>query len=309
MLGQSWYLVTASVGLAAFGVIELVRRTLDELQERALGPWCFVTGSIAAVAAVTVPAMSRGAGRGTRLDYVIYGRYLDALMPVVLLLGAAVLLRAGRAWQRLVPVIAIPVLGLGTRLVSLPGFYEGAPIAALSVAGIAAWIDPAQQQIPFVWASLGATVIAAVAVAIPVRLALWRLAVVAVAFVSLSVAGEVRTMGVLDTPWQSLVQLHTQVLDLDADVPRISYDESEQTLYGRNGYQFWLPQTRVEFFDSSEGDRPRTDLVIARRDWPLATELDAEMIAAEERLDEALWVMPGELQDQLRATGRLAPGG
>jgi hypothetical protein len=307
ILGQSWYLVTASIGLAALGALELGRRTLTELRRRTLGPWCFVVTAFATVAAVTVPAMARAAGRGTRLDYVIYGRYLDALMPVILLLGGAALLRATHVWERLTPVVAIPLLGLGTRLVSLPGFYEGAPIAALSVAGIAAWIDPARQEIPFLWASLGAALIAGAVALIPLRRAVWRVAAVGVAFVALSVTGEVRTMGVLDTPWQSLVQLQHQILDLDLDTSRISYDEAGQTLHGRNGYQYWLPDTQFVFFDSADGDRPRTELVIARWDWPLADDLGARMVASEERLDEALWVLPGPAQDRLRAQGRLVP--
>ncbi len=303
-LGQSWYLAVASLGLVAAGAVELVRRLRHVWRTPEGSLWWWWLGSFVAVAAVTLPAMARSVARGLRLDYVIYGRYMDAFVPALVLLGAATLAGPVRRTRPLVPVLAAPLLALATRVVSLSQYLEGLPIAALSVAGIAVWIDPGGQAVPLVVGSLGATAGAAAIFWLPWRSVTPRLVLAAALFVVLSIAGEIRTMGALDAPWQSLLQLQHVVSDLDPTA--ISYDEHDDTIYGRNGYQFWLPDTRFEFFDSGTGERPDTALVIARRDWPLADELDAALVTSEERLDEALWVMPGPLQDRLRAQGRLS---
>jgi hypothetical protein len=144
------------------------------------------------------------------------------------------------------------------------------------------------------WPGAAAVACFSIFIFAPVRRPTLRIALVRVAFVALSITGEIRTMSVLDTPWQKTLTLQELILPLEP--AEISYDTNHETLYGRNGYQFWLRGTEFLFFDSSTGKVPATDLVLSRRDWPAAEALGARLIARESRLDEALWVLPGALQ-------------
>ena len=73
----------------------------------------------------------------------------------------------------------------------------------------------------------------------------------------------------------------------------------------RNAYQFWLAPREVPVFDS-ESAQPRTDLVISRKEWKDAPELGARLVAEDTGMfDNALWVLPGQLQDELEAEGLL----
>jgi len=61
-------------------------------------------------------------------------------------------------------------------------------------------------------------------------------------------------------------------------------------------------------FDSVTS-RPETTLVISRKDWDLADVWGARKIADDTGLfSNALWVMPGPLQEALASAGRLDDG-
>jgi hypothetical protein len=240
-----------------------------------------------------------------RLDYLIYGRYFDALIPTLILLGLAKLYRVRRLGRQAYPLAVLPLLAATLWLIALPSNYQGLPLAALNVGGIAAWINPSAEEIPIAAATAAAMACFSVFLLAPIRRPIFRIALVGVAFVALSITGEIRTMSVLDTPWQQTLTLQELILPLEP--AEIAYDTNHETLYGRNGYQFWLRGTKFLFFDSSTGKVPATDLVLSRRDWPAAAELGARQIAREDRLDEALWVLPGALQNRLSQLGKLQP--
>jgi hypothetical protein len=72
----------------------------------------------------------------------------------------------------------------------------------------------------------------------------------------------------------------------------------------RNAYQFWLVPNSPSLFDSRL-DEPTTELVIARAEWDEGEALGARRLAVDTGFDNALWVMPGELMDELVAEGEL----
>jgi hypothetical protein len=301
--GQIWYLTVASLGVAVLGVLEIATRLWGTARRSKLRAWLWLVLSLGAVAAVTVPGFADAVARGpARLDYTIYGRYLDSVLPVVLVFGL------GQLWRRpplgrLAIAAAVAVgAGVGLQLMAQPSAIEGRPIAALSVAGIAAWMDPAVERIPLVEATIGTLVALAGVALVPGRLVWPRVALVASGFLVLAWVGEMRTMRVLDRPWQNLLTLHEVVADLAPE--NVGYDLVAYSLYGRNGYQYWLPEVEFMFFDGAS-ELPGTAVVIGRLEWSEGERQGALRLAAEERINEAVWILPGELQDSLIEAGRL----
>jgi hypothetical protein len=71
----------------------------------------------------------------------------------------------------------------------------------------------------------------------------------------------------------------------------IAYDRSNIDWFGLNGYQFYLQDRRFRLFDGG-AERPPASLVIAPKEWPQAGRWGARQLAAEEFLDQALWLVP-----------------
>ncbi len=91
-LGQSWYLLVASIGIVAFGVIALVRAATGPEQPTAptRGDARLVLVVVGACVALSIVFMSDR----WRSDQLVYGRYNDAVVTPVLVVGLAVLIGA-----------------------------------------------------------------------------------------------------------------------------------------------------------------------------------------------------------------------
>lgn len=117
MVGQGWYLVATTAGLFGVGIAYAVARTLQSRRELAEGTvrdpvsltltvtWCSVLVMVFA-GSLQLLGFNRG-------DHLIYGRYVELTVPVVLVLAVASLDRAPtfsrRTWTAcvfLIPVVA-----------------------------------------------------------------------------------------------------------------------------------------------------------------------------------------------------------
>lgn len=306
--GQLWYLGATTAGLTFLGVWRWSVGAWTELRERLVGPQGFALLAFGSVLAISIVNFMGTVANPSRLDYYAYGRYIDAIAPMLVVAGLAWLLRA-RPRERVLGLAATFLLvgGAATVFWLAVGHGEaliGKPIAALSVPGIAWAIDPQVARLP----AFLVTVASLAVICVLAGIARWRSAVVAVwvcAAVASVVVGETRTMTVLDRPWSTLLTLQPVLRSLDP--AEITYETAGASLYGRNGYQFYLPDTTFVFVDDES--RPQTDLVIARRDSPLADRFGARLVAADIRVDQALWAMPGSVQEELAARGWLSADG
>lgn len=304
--GQAWYLLATTAGLLFVGAAALTVVAVREIRDRRFGPALLWALSAAAVFGVSSVSSAASYPNFVRLDYISYGRYVDVLTPGLVSLALAVLVvrRRGNRVVMASSVLVTGLLGVAFYFVAGGGpAFVGKPIAALSVPGLAWAIDPALMRHPVVLATIVAVAAGSLLVALTRRPAV----VVAVWLVlasAASVAGEFRTMRVLDAPWSQLLTLQEIVQDLDPE--QISYDLTGYTLYGRNGYQFHLPEAEFVFFNG-DAELPTTELVIGRQEWDAGEAAGARLVAQEDRLSEALWVMPGALQKALEAQGRLVP--
>lgn len=89
LLGQVWYQLVATIGFAGIGALVLVRSTIGRAPNRGVTP---TATDARVIMAITLPLLMTSvvfmAGRG-RPDQYIYGRYNDAVMWPVIVLGLA----------------------------------------------------------------------------------------------------------------------------------------------------------------------------------------------------------------------------
>jgi hypothetical protein len=109
LIGQTWYLLVATFGLAAvlagdFAIRMRGRTSTSEPQDRA--PPLPLVGILLAFTVVLLVVSAAAFPERTRPDMLIYGRYTEVAAPALIALGIAVLSRA-RATRR----VAVPALG------------------------------------------------------------------------------------------------------------------------------------------------------------------------------------------------------
>lgn len=296
--GQLWYLSVVSLGLAVLGVAFLVsmaagRRPAPGVPgstQRGLAAYLLVTMGAMAFASVLQITTH------TRVDHLVYGRYNEGFLPVLLVAGGAWLLGPARARARLSVALGTVAATLLLASVVVTGngpqaFYGD--IAGINVLGALMMdrFDPDHLDIVVV------TVVALIAVIALAVVSLRRPAIAAtlvgMAFLASAVDLERRvTAPVAD------VANHTYVLApqvdqfADAGVP-VSYDLAAHDLLAANRYQFQLMERPFVFFDSAAGEEPASGLVIASRSWGEDREA-GRMVFAEPDHDQALWIVEAE---------------
>jgi hypothetical protein len=267
LLGQSWYLLATTLGVVLYGAVALggaavARR--DGRPGRADARLVLLT--VGALVALSVVFMSDR----WRSDQLVYGRYNDAVVTPVLVVGIAVLLGSipVRRLGALAGVGAAVTLGTGGLLWVLRrdvladgnglepmilGLQPFAPAAtAIDVIRISAW------------AALLTLLLAGAAIVAQRRRAPW---IVAVAAVPLLAVGAVRTDRILDRSWNGSGDLSAVAelrdgplrdgVAVDMVVPPASNATNRMMLY-----QFHLPHT--EFTVVTEATAGDADFVFAR---------------------------------------------
>jgi hypothetical protein len=316
--GQTWYSDIAWLGLSVFGTLVLGARLWREIRRRRLGvgTWAMVAliGVVIISATFTADPISRAV---PRIDILSYGRYLDPFLAVLSLLGLVALWKRPRKRVWVAAIAITAVLGVIQHFVLQPTLTTSPTRwwAPISVAGLLQypWPNVSDRTIP-PYTLATAVVLVLLVVAFVLR-RFRRILVVAllIAMAGSSVVAEVRTIRPFFDHSYSTFTMRESVREFKDDP--ISFDLSglgAQRAFGtkadvssRNAFQFWLAGSSVPVFDSSK-KAPSTELVISRRDWPLAKSLGAKLVLENtDSFDDALWVLPGALQDKLAADGRL----
>jgi hypothetical protein len=296
LLGQLWYLTVATLGLVPIGALWLAT------SKRVSRPvaWTVLAGALA-----TLGASALQMSDGTRVDHLVYGRYVEGAVPVLLVAGAAALV----AWRsELVRLYAL-VAGGGALLaivlvVGRGGDAFAGDVMPLNVTGILVARGDAT-EVDVLVVSLVALVAAGAVVLLTRWRALLGVGAVGLLFVASSASVQARTLRPFDERWAGFITLSDAVRSLDVtaysiDRPSIGEDASPQNLY-----QLELSDLEVRF---SEG-RPSTALVIGPERWEEAVGWGARLVDVEVEpvYHLGLWVMPGDLQDRLRDDAALLP--
>jgi hypothetical protein len=309
--GQAWYLCVATLGLAPIGALWLARRARPGLRALRRGGEADPP-AVAAFAALALAGSAFAiscvwmAANFARPDKLVYGRYNDAFVAVLLAAGLAALLRASarRRVAGLLGAAALLVaLGAIVRLGHGAGPLDGpfSPVTVLGVMPLVRGVGMPVIAVSLVAALLiaGLAILAARAprAAVAALVALFALAALDVSDRHVRPFAETRNDGF---PLRSLAD------DL-AGLGPISYDRSDSVDQAADdfalfAYQWWFDANPLRFYRASEGELPSTDLVMADARPPAD---GARRVAG---ADPALWVLPGPAEDALVRRGVIPPG-
>jgi hypothetical protein len=277
LVGQSWYLLVATFGLAAVAVAEFRRRRAP-----LLGALLALTALLLLISAAAFPER-------TRPDMLIYGRYAEVVAPALIAFGLAALPRVS------LRQIAWPLAGFGA-------------LTALVIAIRATASDPDAANrwnisaLPFITVELGpAILIGAALVALGGAWLLTRAtdfgpkvtgATAVALFLAVAAYGAwnpVRSSerAVYPAGWTS-----PQSAAEDAGAKTIAYDLDSYDTIGLYSLQWFLPNTRVTLFEASR-EEPDSRFVLAGEDWPQAQGVRATPLWEAAGRDQVLWRVSG----------------
>ncbi|MBB5474014.1 glycosyltransferase family 39 protein [Cellulomonas hominis] len=306
--GHLWYASVAWVLLAALGLVLVVDRVVRETRRRRPDVGWWALGAVLGTAAISVLTMAsvRAAGEN-RLDVPSYGRYLEPLLAVLACLGLALVVRRA-APARLVVASALVIAAVAS-LAYVPWITRVADPSAwwapINVPGLLGLVGAGLS--PLAWTAASAVTLVAGALLLAARRSPAARVAWAAGFAAYGVCASAAALtGVLwDFNRAQGVEPGLMVPIRALAGEPLSYDSAGADWTSQNSFQYWTADTDVDVFDSDDGTAP-TDLVIARADWPAGVARGAELVATSDR-DEALWVLPGALADDLAARGALVP--
>ena len=300
-LGQLWYLLVASVGLAALGAVAAVRLARRSGPVGAVGVAVAVglAGSLALGAAASHHV---GAGIVGRADQPVYGRYLEQWLPVLVALapvaftGASRRLRTGAVASA---VATVAVAGIVVRSVHEAGVWVR-PIA---------WNNIASLRLP--WELLGddhvlaTTLIAAIAAGalcgpLVVAASPRRWIAPVAALVALNLLGGVQVVEEWARPaaaaWDGRHRLAAPLAEAGEPVV-VRADEAFEVFWAYNA-QFWEPDVEVRY-ERRRGPRLDGPLHLGSTTEPPRP--GAVLVGTEIDGDLGLWASDPEVAARLRA--------
>ena len=275
LVGQSWYLLVATFGLAALVVSDFVRRRVG-LE----GVLLAFTAGLLLVSAAAFPER-------TRPDMLIYGRYVEVAAPALIALGFAVL--AGGSLPRWTkrPALGFIALTAAVALIRATSSDPDAPnrwnISALPF--VTMQLGPAILIGAAIIAAGGALLLAYGAHSRPKALGPLAVALF-LAVAAYGVWNPVRSSqrAVYPSGWTS-----PQGVAERESIERVSYDLDHYDTIGLYVPQWFLPHTSVELF---HGDRrpPSARYVLSGASWPREhRRADWRAIWRAVGRDEVLW--------------------
>lgn len=320
---QAWGQFAGSFGVTALGLVVLAFFVWRELRALRVGPYGFMAGLLFIASVVSVIAWSN-AGPQERFDAQVYTRYIDPFAVLAMLLGVVALLRVVR---RPLLLVAAGLVVVDTAVVLLKvapwANTWGTTNGPANSAAILAW-TPLRPSEPFphplipapgnanelwFWASL--CLVAGVVVMFAVRTRPRALAVLMlISFAVLSLFANPSQPRDYPAPFTEALESAESVsgdpagsLSVDLDMECRGPDLTHHQVTNWSGY--WLSPREVEIVDPRQDENYDSDIVIACGDWPRGQELGAEAIAGSGYYTYKVWVLPGELQNELDEAGLL----
>lgn len=287
-VGQIWYQLVATAGLAGLGAIALVRasrRSPEAEADVAAGVLPSVRDA-RALLAIVIPLVGLSMlfmSGFTRPDRIVYGRYSDPVMLPVVLIGLAVLVTASarRLLRDGACIVAALVVCGGVLWLTKDDVLGGNSLLRPMVLGLVAYLRRAPLDVLAVTLAAAAVTALVFAAALVPRTRA-RLALVSVLAVALFAVGYVRTRPVVDSALNSWSNASTlgevRGVTLDDGVPvrlRIpDRDGTEQTDQRRSQlrqrravYEFFLPENPL-FLDGALPAGESSPFVFAALDDP-----------------------------------------
>jgi prepilin signal peptidase PulO-like enzyme (type II secretory pathway) len=305
-LGQYWYVVVATYGLALLGLAHIGDLLLggNPSSRHPRLAWA-VRRETAGAAVVGAFLLASTIGLSVlvglfllpprRSDHVVYGRYVEILVPPLLALGLV------RLWsertRRVVSELLIGgVVALAAGLIVMRiagGLVLQTPFnwfTTLALPPLMLTRDQIRPMLATLVASIGAVVLLVVSRWSRALGALGLAVVLLASSLYLRAAVEGIEYEIYDT--QPVALSRVEGLNGPHDV---GYDVAAYTHRGLYIYQWQLDRTHFVLFDSRRDPVPRTEWVIAGLDWPPARQLGARKVWTHPTSRQAVWRLPGDV--------------
>lgn len=327
LLNQSWAQAVGTLGLVFIGTVVVIVWAAREWKVLRPGPGTFYFGLGLSALLMSGVWWTRADVLWSdleipRLDAWLYSRYIDNISVFISLIALAVLIR-GISRNMLLTAgalftaVALPVVLWVARDVPLWGSTDGPANASAILAWAEAFpeVDFGLPQTPtltnensfWIWASL--TVVGCLLVCLLLRRQPFILVVL------FGVAGTITSLNAdPDQPRYAPYNLEETVeliedvtgqedVDIDFDYGCSGPGLTRYEALNWSGY--WLSPRSVDFVDRPDGEDFDSEVVISCSDWPEAEEFGAERVEGETSYTYGVWVLPGEIQDELARSGDL----
>ncbi len=291
LLGQTWYLIVATFGLAAAVVADFARRRQP------------LAGVLLALTALLLLISASAFPERTRPDMLIYGRYTEVVAPALIAFGLAALPQVGMSFgvngtPKLIPTLrrlAWPLAGFGV-------------LTALVMAIRATASDPDAANrwnisaLPFITVQLGpAILLGAALVALGGAWLLTRASAIGPKVTGLAALALFLAVAAYGA-WNPVRSSQRAVYPVGWESPQAAVDKAPTVAYDLDDYdtiglyavQWFLPDTRVVLFEG-EKEPPPSNLVIGNGAW--GEEHPAgqpKLLWTDNGRDQALWRQTGD---------------
>jgi hypothetical protein len=285
LAGQTWYLMVATLGVLVMFVLAGGLRELPRIRQRDAGTPELVLGLLVATGGALLVVSALSFRDLERADMLIYGRYVEVVVPPLLAIALAKL-SAERLRGRLGVLLAVMTVATAVVVALRLGVHPPRAPNRWNVASL-----------PFFTLSLGpASVLGAGAVATAATAALAVLVrrvprtlapVLLALFIPTTAVGEHNPVlsgqrSVYPNAW---ISPERSV----AGARKIAYDLDHYDVFGRYAYQWFLPHSRLVLFSSTKGSPP-AEYVITSHAWPARDRrLRAERVWDDPGRDQAIF--------------------
>lgn len=287
-LGQAWYVVAASLGLAALGMVAAGRRAwVERATPAGLTALLVVLGALGSLALGTTGSYEVGLAEDVgRADLPLYGRYLEQWLPVLVVWAPAL----SRSWRRravLATALTLVAVAAGLRAI-YPAETWDQPVAWHNISTLRLPVDVFGDD-HLLASALAAGVLALLAL-VPRRSGdpRWALPLLALVVVN-AVAGHrlVRDWAGPSAAYWGERQVIATALVASDDPAWVDLDQYHEVAWAYHA-QFWHPDLEVRYF---EGDPPEEATHIVGRVGE-APAPGAVLGLTEPHGDYALWSRP-----------------
>jgi hypothetical protein len=288
-MGQYWYVFVATFGLVVLGLVQVAAASRGTGRVAAVA--VFLLGSVVGLA-VLVGLYLRPP---VRPDHVVYGRYLEILVPPLLALGLVRLwtTRFQRVALELAVGAAVALAATATIMSYAGGLATRGPVNWYTVLALPP-LAQAREQIRPITATLVAFAGAGVLVAVTRWSRAWGALGLAGVLLASSLALRVVLIEARDDAIYGTQPVALSRVDGLHAARDVGYDLAAYTPVGLYSYQWQLDRAHFVLFDSRRDAVPPLEWVVAGLDWPQAREVGARRVWVHPAFGQAVWRLPRE---------------
>jgi multisubunit Na+/H+ antiporter MnhC subunit len=315
MSGSLLYLLVGTAGLFALGIWALTKRVGAVVEGTNGGPdfpvVAFMVVSLVGVWLLASLVDAEGVGIG----YFINGRYDEGVLAPVLLLGVllATQLTAPTPKRSIMRMALTTIIAIAVCAFIVGVARRGqthAPIVTIETIGVDPVLRATHLSLNVVALAIAGLFTTVASLLAWRRGFLYGAVVVVILFIPSAITsygalvGGSTTLATERVVPETLVQLH-QSFGVKATC--VAYDLATNDPFFFYNDRLFDPSDSFSPFDSGGHQRPCSDLVVSGRLDLANVYPGARSLVREPHVDQALWVLPGALQDQLISKGRLSP--